>query len=254
MSTPYDEREAWIVLAIKFKGCIYLCAQETPENRLRKQRETDRDRKFMRYGFKFESCILSDDPSKPPPGNMKPILEAEEFCLMFSTAIDGKKILYGAETDGVISKNPVTSLDELRRCPLVEVKVKRRESNERQLINFHKFKSRNWWLQSFLVGIDKIHAGLRDDDGFVDEVAAVNIKELSDEAKRNDYWHGTVCANFLNDFLDKVSSDLKSIDDPHHVLRYQWNPSRSDFVTCDKLEGSKSGFLGKEFVSFMNSV
>lgn len=254
MSTPYDGREAWIVLATKFKGCIYLCAEETPQKRAQRQRETDRDKKFMRYGFKFESYILSDHPSKSPNGNSRPVLEAEEFCVMFSSEVDGKKLLYGAETDGVIANDPVKNLDELRKYQLVEVKVKRRESNERQLTTFHRFKSRNWWLQSFLVGIDKIHVGMRNDDGLVDEVTSISTKELSDEAKKNNYWHGTVCANFLNDFLNKVSNDLRSIDNPQLVFRYQWNPSRCNFVTCDKFEGPNLGFLPTDFVSFMRNV
>lgn len=254
MSTPYDEREAWIVLATKFKGSIYLCAEETPQKQARKQRETDRDKKFMRYGFKFESYILSDHPSKSPSGNSQPVLEAEEFCLMFSSEIDGKKLLYGAETDGVIANDPVKNLDELKKYPLVEVKVKRRESNERQMTTFHRFKSRNWWLQSFLVGIEKIHVGMRNDDGLVDEVTPISTKELSDEAKKNDYWHGTVCANFLNDFLNKVSNDLKNIDNPQLVFRYQWNPSRCNFVTCNKFEGPNLGFLPSDFISFMRNI
>lgn len=254
MSTPYDQRESWIVLATKFKGCIFLCAEETPQKQAQKQRETERDKKFMRYGFKFESYILSDHPSKSAPGNTQPVLEAEEFCVMFSSSIDGKKILYGAETDGVIKNQPVTNLEELKRCRLVEVKVKRREINERQVTNFYKFKSRNWWLQSFLVGIDNIHVGMRDDDGYVDEVTSISTKELSDEAKKNNYWHGTVCVNFLNDFLNKVSNDLKNIDNPQLVLRYQWNQSKSDYVSSDKLQGSYEGFLPQDFVSFMRNT
>lgn len=66
MSTPYEEREAWIVLATKFNGVIYLCAEETQQKKIEKLRRTDRDRKFIRYDitiarvlkcpFTHESC------------------------------------------------------------------------------------------------------------------------------------------------------------------------------------------------------
>lgn len=254
MSTPYEEREAWIVLATKFKNTIYLCSQETQQKKSDKQRRTARDVKFMRYGFKFESFLLSDHPSEPPPGSSKPIIEAEEFCAMFSTELDGKRILYGAEMDGVIASQPCRSLDDLKKVPLVEVKVKRRETNERQVFNFHKFKSRNWFLQSFLVGIDTIHVGLRDDNGFVDEVRRVSLKELSDEAKKNDFWHATVAMNFLNDFLKMVSRDMQQIDDPFVVHRYHYDPARSHFVSSQRLDGHQHAFLTKDFVASMNSL
>jgi RAT1-interacting protein len=254
MSTPYEAREPWIVLATKFKNTIYLCAEETQLKKAEKLRRTAKDVKFMRYGFKFESHILSDHPSKAPPGNSQPVIEAEEFCAMYSSEIDGKKILYGAEMDGVISETPCTNLEELRKLPMVEVKVKRRETNERQLINFYRFKSRNWWLQSFLVGIESIFVGIRSDEGIVEEVKKVSIKELSDEAKRNDYWHATVAVNFLNDFLRKVAHDMKAIDDPLTVYRYQYDTTRSDFVTQHKVDGNKYSFLTPEYISSINSL
>lgn len=163
MLTPYELGEPWIVLATKYKNTIYLCAEETQKKKSEKGRRTERDIKFLRYGFKFESFVLSNDPLKDPPGSKEPVFEAEEFCAMFTTLIDGKKILYGAETDGVISKEPCKSIDDLRRLPLVEVKVKRRETNERQVTNFYRFKAQKWWLQSFLVGINEIHGKLSED-------------------------------------------------------------------------------------------
>lgn len=251
MSTPYEEREPWIVLATKFKGTIYLCSEETQLKKSEKLRRTDRDKKFLRYGFKFESYILSDHPTKTPPGSSEPVIEPEEFSAMYSTEIDGKKILYGAEMDGVISKVPCKNLDDLRKVPMVEVKVKRRETNQRQLENFYKFKSRNWWLQSFLVGIDAIHVGIRNDAGIVEDVKCMTLKELSNEAKRNNYWHGTVAANFLNDFLKQLSKDMKTIDNPNIVFRYHFDSSRSDFVTYQTFEGHRHTLLTPEYITLM---
>ncbi|CRK88441.1 CLUMA_CG002247, isoform A [Clunio marinus] len=192
MSTPYDNRESWIVLATYYKRTIYLCAAETESKKAEKMRKTARDEMFRRYGFKFENFVLSSHPHKPPPGHTKPVNESEEFCIMFSSKLNGKKLLYGAEIDGLIAKEPCTSLEYLRKVPLVEVKVKRIENNERQLQNFYRFKSRNWWLQSFLVGIDAIHVGLRNDDGIVEGLEQISLKDLYNEVKNNDYWNGAV--------------------------------------------------------------
>lgn len=254
MSTPYEPRESWTILATRFKGTIFLCNEETPREKERRMNRTERDKKFLRYGFKFERYIFSEDPSKKPPGNSEPVIESEEFCMMFGTEIDGKKILYGAEVDGVISKEKISTLDDLKKCELAEVKVKRRECNEYQLRNFYKFKARNWWLQSFLVGIDRIHYGVRNDDGIVEDVESVNLKDLSDEAKSNNYWHGTVAMNFLNDFMKKVQNDMKNIDNPNVVFRYNYNTEQSHNITHQKVEGNRFRFLDDEFVEFMNTL
>jgi RAT1-interacting protein len=252
MSTPYEHREPWIVLATKYKNTIYLCAEETQLKKAEKARRTDRDIKFMRYGFKFESHILSDDPAKPAPGSSKPVIEGEEFCAMYTSEVEGKKILYGAEMDGVVSNKVCSSLEELKRLEMVE--VKRRETNDRQLMNFYRFKSRNWWLQSFLVGINSIFVGIRNDEGIVEEVQKMPIKELSDEAKFNDYWHGTVAMNFLNDFLKKVSSVMKGIDDPEIVFRFQYDTNQSDFVTHHQVDIRKFSFLTREYIETMDKL
>lgn len=253
MLTPY-EQEPWIILATKFKGTIFLCNKRTERAKATRLKQTERDRKFMRYGFKFESFILADSPSEPAPGSSKPVIEAEEFCAMFSTLIDGKKILYGAEIDGVTAEQPCHSLKELRETPMVEVKVKRRETNERQVTNFYKFKSIKWWMQSFLVGIDSIHVGLRNDAGIVDELQRIKLKTISDEAKRNDFWHATVAANFLNDLLKRISTDMRHVDNPHIVFRYQWDPSISDYITCNKFEGERYTFLTTEYIRSREAV
>lgn len=254
MSTPYEQREQWIVLVTKYKNTIYLCAEHTQLKKAEKLRRTEKDIRFMRYGFKFESHILSDQPTQPAPGSSRPVIEAEEFCAMYSSEIDGKKILYGAEMDGVISNEVCTNLEHLRKLPMVEVKVKRRETNERQLMNFYRFKSRNWWLQSFLVGIESIFVGIRNDEGLVEEVQKISIKDLSNEAKRNNFWHATVCMNFLNDFLKKVTQDMKNIDDPALVFRYQYDTTRSDFVTQHQVDGRKYSFLPQEYINAMENL
>lgn len=255
MSTPYEPREPWNILATRYKGTIFLCNEETQRKKAERMNRTEKDKKFLRYGFKFERYLYSDHPAKDPPGNSEPVIESEEFCIMFRTEIDGKRILYGAEIDGVLSDGTeVSSIEHLRKSTLTEVKVKRREQNANQLRNFYRFKARNWWLQSFLVGIDNIHYGVRNDDGIVEEVKSVSMKELSDEAKKNNYWHGTVAMNFLNDFLKKLSKDMKNIDNPNVVYTYKYDTESSDFITFNKLEGHRFRFLDDDFVTFMETL
>lgn len=59
MCTPYEYREPWIILAIKFKGTIYLCAEETQKQAQDRANQTDALKKILSYGFKFEQYILT---------------------------------------------------------------------------------------------------------------------------------------------------------------------------------------------------
>lgn len=59
MCTPYDLRESWIVLAMKYKGSIYLCQLETDEKKCQRLNEDEKTKLFCSYGFKFEQYLLT---------------------------------------------------------------------------------------------------------------------------------------------------------------------------------------------------
>lgn len=256
MCTPY-EKEDWIIVASKFKGTIYLCAVQTEQKKNEILRQTEKDIKFTRYGHKFENYVLSKNPNELPAGNNEPTIESEEFCIMFSTKIANNLMLYGAEIDGVESKEEIKSLEQLRKVQLVEVKVKRRESNERQKQNFYRFKSRNYWSQSYLVGIERLFVGIRDDSGIVEEVKPMTLRELYEPSQRNNFWHPTVCINFLNDFLETVKRDMQKIADNNdssiHTLKYEWKSNSQNYITCQRFDQTESLFTN-EFLRFMNSL
>ena len=60
MCTPYERREDWEFVALKYKETIYLCKQETEQQRLFEQNKSERQRHMESWGYKFEQCILSD--------------------------------------------------------------------------------------------------------------------------------------------------------------------------------------------------
>lgn len=59
MCTPYEHRDGWIILASKYKGTIYLCAQDTDKQIREKANRTDETKRILSYGFKFEQFILT---------------------------------------------------------------------------------------------------------------------------------------------------------------------------------------------------
>ena len=60
MCTPYERREDWEFVALKYKETIYLCKQETEQQRLFEQNKSERQRHMESWGYKFEDYILSD--------------------------------------------------------------------------------------------------------------------------------------------------------------------------------------------------
>ena len=60
MCTPYERREDWEFVAIKYKETIYLCKTETEQQRLFEQSKSERQKQMESWGFKFEQYVLSD--------------------------------------------------------------------------------------------------------------------------------------------------------------------------------------------------
>lgn len=59
MCTPYEKKTSWIILASRYKQTIYLCAKDTPEKIWDEENQTEQQKRFCYYGFKFEQHILT---------------------------------------------------------------------------------------------------------------------------------------------------------------------------------------------------
>lgn len=81
--------------------------------------------------------------------------------------------------DGIESNTDIdlskTNPNELK---FTELKVRIRPSNQRQIDNFHRFKTRNWWCQSHLSNVQKIIVGLRTESGIVNELESINVESM----------------------------------------------------------------------------
>lgn len=59
MCTPYEPKTNWIVLATRYRGTIYLCAKDTTQKLLEEANQTEQQKRFCYYGFKFEQHVLT---------------------------------------------------------------------------------------------------------------------------------------------------------------------------------------------------
>ncbi|KAJ6638917.1 Decapping nuclease DXO like [Pseudolycoriella hygida] len=252
MCTPYEEKDAWIILATKYKGTIYLCARYTEKQIRDRQNQSETQKRIFSYGFKFEQFILTDKPSEKPATNV-PVNEAEEFCCMFTTTLNGQRILYGAEMDGIECEEPY-DLDkaDLNQFKFMEVKVKLREQNPWQKQNYFRLKLRNWWCQSFLVNIKKIIVGTRDPDGIVDELSTVDVRGIPKQCQK--FWQPDVCMEFCSQFLRYVANEMNNVDSPYDVFRFDFDPKNSDFVYMKTYNGQNEfSFLPEWYIQEVES-
>lgn len=67
----------------------------------------------------------------------------------------------------------------LQEMKFFELKTSRIVEQPRQLISMKRFKFLKWWCQSFLVGIEDILCGFRDDKGMVRKVENYNVQNLA---------------------------------------------------------------------------
>ncbi|XP_046970590.1 decapping nuclease DXO homolog [Vanessa cardui] len=251
--TPYENKDPWEIVAILYKGNIYLCARETPDKKKQKMSMSERDKQCTSWGFKFEQYMLSDTPDTLPNPDL-PVDETEEFSLVMTTNLNDHKIVYGAEMDGIrCDKLPVSSLPDtndpeaiiqyLSSQQFIELKTNRHIEYSRQEKSFKRFKTKKWWLQSFLVGVDTILCGSRNDNGIVEELKLYNIRDLPKMSKG--YWDPNVCFNFLDTFFTFVKrclareikrkygeKFLNNIQDlPLLSLHFSWSPDGAVHVS-----------------------
>ncbi|KAL0895670.1 hypothetical protein ABMA27_011749 [Loxostege sticticalis] len=215
--TPYENREPWKIVAILHKGNIYLCARDTEEKLIQKRNMTEQDQKFTSWGYKFEQYMLSEHPDSEPNPDV-PVDETKEFSLVLTTNLNQHTIVYGAEMDGIrcdkssgppapdAERGAEEIINYLSDKEFVELKTNRHIQFARQETSFKRFKTKKWWCQSFLVGIDTILCGFRDDNGIVEELKVFPVRELAKMSER--FWKPNVCFNFLDTFFTFVKRCL----------------------------------------------
>lgn len=98
---------------------------------------------------------------------------------MFTTRLENTRILYGAEMDGIESNSAVDlSVINPNDLKFTELKVSLKVSNERQMQSFNRFKTRNWWCQSYLANVQKIVVGVRSPNGIVNRLESMNVESM----------------------------------------------------------------------------
>ncbi|KAH8336108.1 hypothetical protein KR074_002875 [Drosophila pseudoananassae] len=216
MCLQYDRAQDSRIKVTRANGTIYINKEDTEEKLAQEASLTKRQLDMCSWGFKFEQCLTSDKPSGNPVIDV-PVNEGVELNCVFRRNINGLRLLYGAEMDCIVSSQPVNFQDPLsyKRLEFVELKTTFCDMKPNQQRNFTFFKSANWWSQSFLVGIKTIYAGLRDENGVVQEIRQYDTRDMPKDKP----WSPAAMVIFLEKFLRQLKSLMEAIDDPFAVVQ-----------------------------------
>ncbi|XP_019957361.2 decapping and exoribonuclease protein [Paralichthys olivaceus] len=246
LTTPYETREGWLLAVTMFKGTVYISEVETEAARRDRENRTERHEEMMYWGYKFEQYTCADKlHSLPDPSGV--VNTNEAFCTVVQTRLADHRLLFSGEVD-CRDKDPNAPAPPA--C-YVELKTSAEICTPKQRSNFHRFKLLKWWAQSFLPGVPRVIAGLRDHEGVVVSVETFHISKISHLIK-NEYncWKPTVCMNFCCDFLSFVKH-VATEDNPSVVYLFSWEPHRD--VTYSIHRDSPYSFLPRWYIEEMTS-
>ncbi|PSN38528.1 Decapping and exoribonuclease protein [Blattella germanica] len=225
MYTPFENIGGWIICATRFKGTLYLCEYRTEEEKEKREQLTDREKHTPN--------------GKPDP--LPPVNEREELCLIFTTKLNGMSLLFGAEMDGVLSHTKISDVSGLAQAKFVELKTSRQIESHKQFNNFKRFKLLKWWCQNFLVGVEYLVCGFRNDEGIVQTLEQFH-----------NTWDPNVCMNFCAKFLNFANHLVKE-EDPDTVWKFEWKPHER--VMANKIKGpSEYSFLPKWYTEAQTKI
>lgn len=238
------QKEDWSVCAINFKGSIYMWICE------KEYLQYPDQEKFVHWGCQFKNYMFGKTPNSESDGDI-PANSNEEFCVMFSSLVNNASILHGVKIDGVDSDTIIGEDNEtLDGVKLVEVKTSRIVFNHKNVRKSYAMKALKWFSQGFLVGMEDIYLGFRDNQGIVQEVVKTPIKSLPDEAFG--LWNKNGCLKFMDAFLQFLRKTIPDESDPHTAWVFDYD-CESRVVTVRKEENKKELlFLPDWYVDMIN--
>ena len=86
MMTPYDNHTDWNIVAIKYKGTIYLAEYKTEAMHQKNEAKPEWVKRTMYWGRKVETYLTSDKPAGPT-NQKEPVNENAEYTSVFRTKL-----------------------------------------------------------------------------------------------------------------------------------------------------------------------
>lgn len=157
--TKIMTEEPVALLACRYKGVVYL--RKNPESELNTNTVPTHPAEIWGRNFEQKIVVSTEEGSK---------LKEHEFNGIFKTRISGIKIIYGAEID---CSDADGQFVELKTCS-IHVKPTHKNSNN----NFWHSKAPKYWAQCYLVGIERLLVGFRNNYGILKELQWFQTSDL----------------------------------------------------------------------------
>ena len=131
-------------------------------------------------GYKFERMALLDRPVAETPREVlesrgkQVVRNGPQYRTVMRTGVGEHKLVLGAEIDGIIDFREPTG-DNLKHY--VELKVAKKVQTLKDATNFEQ-KLFSVWLQCFLVGINRVIIGFRDEKFVLKSVEEFSTSEI----------------------------------------------------------------------------
>ncbi|RKP24557.1 RAI1 like PD-XK nuclease-domain-containing protein, partial [Syncephalis pseudoplumigaleata] len=163
------------------------------------------------WGYKFETVSTLSKPASqltPNDAELKSrkretVNTNEQYCSVYRTRLGKHSMIMGAEVD--------CTADEKRpdrpSAGYIELKTSRVMQTEHDRYTFARNKLIKYWAQSYLAAVPKIIVGFRDDRGRVRSLGTYNTMEIPRSVRKlPNMWEPQICLNFVDRFLDWLST------------------------------------------------
>ncbi|KAI6184999.1 Decapping nuclease [Aphelenchoides bicaudatus] len=242
----YSQERGWQIVCCKFQDIVFMCEAPTEEHQKERMNDTEADHRFTYMGHKFENYLLSDSPEVPPNTEEPVSTLAPQYGVFKSTgtANDGSKMtfLMNAEMDGMDQNNNFLELKTMKQPP-------KKASHHKNPNWFFEYRC-NWWLQSYLVGIERIIVGMRNQEGIVSSVRELNTNSVAHQKRR---WHPSVCLTTLFNCLKDVRGRLDTLPELSTIkLTFSAENGRIDISEIEENESAHFKFLPDDFVEYFS--
>ncbi|XP_033341171.2 decapping and exoribonuclease protein isoform X1 [Megalopta genalis] len=230
LATPYDT-EGWLICASKFKGTIYLCAYDTEAKKQRVLTETAYSKRCTLWGHKFEQYMVAASPTAEPDLSV-PLNLNELFGGVFKSQLGNRVLLYAGEMDAIYSKEPILGTNTIKgkNIEFIELKtinkkfITRNGQMTNDQIAQRGEKLLRWFLQSHLVGIQRIICGCRDFKGVVNRIVELKIDKIREDSQKN--WDFEICKKFAIGFIDRIR-EIVSLNYDNCMYQFIYEPGRN---------------------------
>ncbi|XP_061830372.1 decapping and exoribonuclease protein-like [Nerophis lumbriciformis] len=245
LTTPYQKMSSWLLAVTKFRGTLYINEVKTEAARQSETHRTESHEENIYWGYKFEQYMCSDTIDGVPDSSGV-VNSNEAFYIVVQTRLADHSLLFSGELD-CRDKDP--NAPDPPAC-YIELKTAGNIHTAKQRDKFHRYKLNQWWAQSYLLGVPRIVAGFRNDDGIVESVKTFQVSDIPEIAEREvNFWKPNVCMNFCSKFLSFVKK-VATEDDPCVV--YLFSRKEHSDVTYSVHRNSSYSFLPDWYVKEMD--